>query len=132
MLDFIQTILFKLARKLFLIGLLALLPLQFSQAALCSYCEFELDTTTTQQQAGAQTSDQQVTAVVLDQSKLGQQGNGFHNDCGVCHLCLAKLIRAQSELMVVPMVPAIISNEVAHPYPLITSGIERPNWYFAV
>jgi len=115
--------------KRFLISfLLILLPLQFAQAAICSYCEFDLDVAPQHEVTQAQ----QVSVADLGQHSHDQQGNGLHNGCGVCHLCCAKLVSSQPDIKVISTNPTVTATYIIHQYPLVLSGIERPNWQLAV
>ena len=115
-------------KKLFLLLLLVLLPLQFAQAAMCAYCEFDLDVAP--QHELSTTSS--VQATVSSQHSHDQQGNGLHNGCGVCHLCCAKLLGSNPGFNAISGNSGIPSLFILHPYPLVASGIERPNWLLAV
>ena len=121
-------------KKLFLSFLLVLLPLQFAQAAMCAYCEFDLDIAP-QHEAASQhevSSASSIQATVSSQHSHDQQGNGLHNGCGVCHLCCAKLLGSNPGFNAISGNAGIPSHFILHPYPLVASGIERPNWLLAV
>ena len=121
-------------KKLFLSFLLVLLPLQFVQAAMCAYCEFDLDIAP-QHEAVSQhevSPASSIQATVSSQHSHDQQGNGLHNGCGVCHLCCAKLLGSNAGFNAISGNADIPSLFILHPYPLVASGIERPNWQLAV
>lgn len=115
-------------KKLFIIFMLVMLPMHFSQAATCSYCPYE--TPVTQEN----NADQAEGAIYLaaDQHNDSTQGNGIHNACGVCHLCCAKLIPSQTSLYPRLDSVLVLTPESINHYTFIPHVIDRPNWPFAV
>lgn len=113
-------------RRLFLILLLAMLPLQFSWAVAASYCQHEQGKTVTHfghhahDHAGKADSDG-------DTASKAQPDN----DCCICHL---------AGTSVVPLTaPVIIPSDNPHPqdvyafsfHSFIPDGLSKPNWRHA-
>ncbi len=123
-----RTLRLMLIRRTFIAFLLVLLPLQFAQAAVCSYGHSEINTSS---QHGINATEE-TSVVAMNPHTHNQPEKSSCNECSVCHLCCTKFVRLQSEFTTIPCFVAISSPEVSYRYPLIISGIERPNWQFAV
>lgn len=111
-------------RRLFLILLLAMLPLQFSWAVAASYCQHEQGKAVTHfghhahNHAGNADSDG-------EPAKKSQPDN----DCCICHLAGTN---------VVPLAESVIAcNDSPHPpdiyafsfHSFIPEGLSKPNWH---
>jgi len=109
--------------KILVVFMLVLLPLQFSQAAVCAYCEYEMENA----------PQHSMVADSVHTGSHGEQGNGAHNGCGVCHLCFAKLRTEQPSLNSPLSLSTTFVSEYFPPhYSFISDNIERPNWPLAI
>lgn len=111
-------------KRFLLILLMLLVPLQFAQAAVCSYC-CEDEHAVLQQQA-----DSPVISAADTQS--GNADTVVQHACASCHMACAKLLLGMPS---VPVAVAVIAVQHAAPIPLYHSpmvlGPERPDWLTA-
>jgi hypothetical protein len=118
-------------KKLLLIFLLMLLPLQFSWAAAAPYCQHEQEQTT--QHLGHHSHLHEAKA---DADANGDAPDGVadysatHDDCGYCHLsCQASFVMASFDIAApdgwayLELYPASFSSH-------ISDGPKRPDWRF--
>jgi hypothetical protein len=118
-------------RKLFLILLLAVLPLQYAWSAAAAYCGHEQGKVqhfghhAHQHHAGSSADDN-----TNDDGKLPGKAK-FHADCAVCH-------HAVQAFLLTEIAPPLASGGTAYPPPFdprysshIAEGPKRPDWLLA-
>lgn len=110
-------------KKLLLIFLLALLPLQFSWAAAAAYCQHDGEKSTQHFGHHSHQHDEQ-TDLPDDADKVVK----VHADCGYCHLaCQVSFLTETSDI-------ALPSGSTYAELPLrsysshIPDGLHRPDW----
>jgi hypothetical protein len=112
-------------RRYLAIFLLVLLPLQFSWAAMASYCEHE--TSVTAKHPGHHTHDH-ASVDHQESSKNSPQSTGMDHDCATCHMgCAAALVNDLNTTTAAvsddnPLHPQVIVSQLSRERP------ERPNW----
>ena len=112
-------------RRYLAIFLLVLLPLQFSWAAMASYCEHE--TSVTAKHPGHHTHDH-ASVDHQESSKNSPQSAGMDHDCATCHMgCAAALVNDLNTTTAAvsddnPLHPQVIVSQLSRERP------ERPNW----
>ena len=112
-------------RKFLAIFLLVLLPLQFSWAAMASYCEHETSVNATH--PGHHTHDH-ASVDQQESSKNSPQSAGVDHDCATCHMgCAAALVNYLNTISAAvsddhPLHPQVIVSQLSRERP------ERPNW----
>ena len=109
-------------KRLILTFLLVLLPLQFAQAAVCSYCCIDEMTSSTQHDDGAQPdveleADDQEASVTHDT-----------HPCGFCNMSQAKFINSEAVLSTASTAVQRYLSEPAAYQSYIPRGLDRPNW----
>jgi hypothetical protein len=114
-------------KKLFLILLLTLLPLQFAQAAMCAYC-CESETSTQPQSTDGH--QQGLSASVTD-IQAGDDASDMHHDCGICHFACAKVFVSPPTIMSLLEPPSPSTTELVAYQSLAPRGIDRPKWNLA-
>ncbi|TXI25184.1 MAG: hypothetical protein E6Q67_01495 [Roseateles sp.] len=121
--------------------LMVLLPLQFSWAVAAAYCGHEAggaarhvghhahEHAASKAEAGASPQAEHAHQVPL--KKTGSTPAGLDNDCGTCHLSLAKPLIAQASTLP----PPVHARPEAEPAPALKSRgpdrRDRPNWRLA-
>jgi hypothetical protein len=111
-------------RRLFVIFLLVLLPLQLSWASVAAYCEHETDAQA--QHFGHHDHQHQASQ---DQGNAdGKLSGGIDNDCGACHAGCGVAILGD-----IAITPAYLATKVVADYRTVLSLYpldipERPNW----
>ena len=112
-------------RRYLAIFLLVLLPLQYSWAAMASYCEHE--TSVTAKHPGHHTHDH-ASIDQQESSKNAPQSPGMDDDCATCHMgCAAALVSDLSKTTLAasddhPLHLQVIASHLASERP------ERPQW----
>lgn len=114
-------------KKLFLILLLTLLPLQFAQAAMCAYC---CESETSAQPQANDGPQQEVSASVAD-IQTGNVNSDMQHNCGACHFACAKVFLSQSAIMPLLEPSSPSATELVAYQSLITRDIDRPKWSLA-
>lgn len=110
-------------KKLLLIFLLALLPLQFSWAAAAAYCQHEGEKSTQHFGHHAHQHDAQ-TDLPDDADKVVK----VHADCGYCHLsCQVSFLTAVPEVAL-PTGATHVEKPVRPYSSHIPDGLQRPDW----
>lgn len=110
-------------KRLFLIFLLAMLPLQMSWAVVSDYCEHENGKAA--QHVGHHEHKHQASGDKQpSKSKLGT-GDA---DCSYCHHCCANIIATPHPAPVVPFDSAQVAFELHRYLSPISDGPSRPNW----
>lgn len=112
-------------RKFLAIFLLVLLPLQFSWAAVASYCQHESGVTANH--PGHHTHDHQA----VDQHKPGKDASpstGVHHDCATCHLGCAAALTSDLSSPAAAISQDHHSNYAVNPSRAHTERPERPQW----
>ena len=116
---------YQLMKKFLAIFLLVLLPLQYSWAAMASYCEHE--TSVTAKHPGHHTHDH-ASIDQQESSKNAPQSAGMDHDCATCHMgCAAALVNYLNTISAAvsddhPLHPQVIVSQLSRERP------ERPNW----
>lgn len=120
-------------RRWFALLLIALLPIQFSWAAVAAYCGHESNVQAQHwghhehQHTGTGGTDTPPD-VVLDGAADAEPSAGLHVDCGHCHASCAGLPVPASALSL----PALAAPAAAHGVPaarsLAPTPPERPQW----
>ncbi len=112
-------------KKFLAIFLLVLLPLQYSWAALSSYCEHE--TSVTAKHPGHHTHDH-ASVDHQESSKKSSKSAGMDHDCATCHLgCTAALVSNLGKITVEASYDNPLHLQVI-PSPLSRERPERPQW----
>lgn len=114
-------------KKLLLILLLTLLPLQFAQAAMCAYC-CESETST---QPQSNDGHQQKLSASVTNTQVGDGTGDMHHDCGTCHFACAKVFLSQPIIMALLEPPSPSTTELVAYQSLVPRGIDRPKWNLA-
>jgi hypothetical protein len=112
-------------KRLFLIFLLTMLPLQMSWAVMSDYCEHE-NGKAAQHLGHHEHKHQASNDKSPGKSKLGT-GTG-HADCGYCHHFGACIIATLQPAPVVPFDVTQVAFELHRYLSPISDGPSRPNW----
>lgn len=112
-------------RRLFMIFLLVLMPLQLSWAAMASYCQHESGAAA--KHFGHHEHQHQAKAGEPDQGKAKPLGT-VDADCSFCHACCAAILSGTQD--VPPLALASLSITWHHDGSVspLPSRPERPNW----
>lgn len=114
-------------KRLFLILLLAVLPLQISWAAVAAYCQHE--EAPSAQHFGHHTHQHQASAEMPDDTDPTKA----HNDCGVCQLSGSmKSTLVQPAQIILPQSSIFIEFRPFLYSSLILDGPERPKRQLAI
>lgn len=112
-------------KRYLVIFLLVLLPLQFSWAAMVSYCQHE--TGVAAKHPGHHTHDHG-SADHQESSKNSSQSAGMYHDCATCHMgCTADMVSDLGKTTVVASYDHPLHLQVI-PSPLSRERPERPQW----
>ncbi|UUX96647.1 cation efflux protein, CzcI family [Aquabacterium sp. J223] len=118
-------------RRWLILCLLAMLPLQFSWASAAVYCQHE--TSSEARHFGHHQHEHKAASGTCGTNADGQdpaKGGGLSvdNDCGYCHLSVAKTLQVQS-LEVPTLKGPAIQDAAVGPLPTRDPDRhERPNW----
>jgi len=118
-------------KKLFLILLLTILPIQYSWSMAAVYCQHESSKVTHYGHHGhqhqAQAGDEQDHGQDQDQdkSKLSK-----HGDCEVCHHAVQASVPAADAVLTAPPAASYAPPGALHYHSYIADGPPRPNWSF--
>ena len=111
----------KKMQKFILTLLLVMLPLQFAQAALCSYtCEG-------MPVAPQKVQDQAPASLTTSHGQI-DLGTLLPHHCGFCNLANAKFFMGKLPQVTPPKVMALFVPETLIYQSPISPGLERPNW----
>jgi hypothetical protein len=110
-------------KRLFLIFLLAMLPLQMSWAVVSEYCEHESGKAA--QHVGHH--EHKHDASGDKQPSKGKLGNG-DPDCDYCHHCCANIIAEAHPALVLPFDAVEFAFELPRYNSPVPDGPSRPNW----
>ncbi|HYG32311.1 MAG TPA: hypothetical protein VD810_04915 [Methylophilaceae bacterium] len=108
-------------KKFILMFLLVLLPLQYTQAAVCTYCCNDEAPMSSQNP-----HDQQLDAAVDDPSADGDGDD--HHACGTCHLSCSQYLSLQSVVIVSFKASGSFLHLATGYQSYIPHGLDRPNW----
>ena len=121
-------------KKLILTFLLVLLPLQFAQAALCSYYCGELPVSS-QQSTGPQSMDSQLPDQLIPNQPDSivatdhqQDNQAATHRCAFCSMSHAKFINHAPPVLAIPNTTAPFQPEAVTYQSHISHTPERPNW----
>lgn len=111
-------------KRLFLIFLLAMLPLQLSWGAVTVYCQHE-------QGKAAQHLGHHVHKHHPSSADKQEKGGKFKadGDCGYCHLTCLKLACTNQIVLVPTALPPHVAYEESAFHSFIPQGPPRPNWF---
>ena len=112
-------------KKLLLIFLLALLPLQFCWAAAAAYCQHEGEETT--QHFGHHSHQHDAQADLPDE---GDKVVKVHADCGYCHLSGQASFLTAAPAVALPTDSTHAELPVRSYSSHIPDGLRRPDWRF--
>lgn len=113
-------------RKLFVIFLLVLIPMQLTWAAVAVYCQHDADLTTQHfghhdhKHADASTDDTDI-----DKSKLSK---GPHGDCGVCQAHSSLAVASDLSFPIYNGMTPLQAHNTDFPPSSLLSRPERPKW----
>ncbi|MES2299395.1 MAG: cation efflux protein, CzcI family [Pseudomonadota bacterium] len=114
-------------KRLFLIFLITMLPLQMSWAVASSYCEHENGKAA--QHLGHHEHKHQASGDKQpSKSKLGM----VDADCGYCHHCCANIIATPHTSLPVPFAATQVAFEPHRYISPISDAPSRPNWRHAI
>jgi hypothetical protein len=116
-------------KRVFLVILILLLPLQLSWAAVASYCQNEVSQARVHFGHHEHKTSQQPVSM-KDHVSKGAVDND--TECGFCHLSCCKSVTAYTQLKLpadfnlaaYPLIPSDFSSHIAE-------GPEKPNWQLA-
>jgi len=109
-------------KKLLLILLLTILPIQYSWSMAAVYCQHEDSKVT---HFGHHGHDHQAQADDdAGKSKTGKP----HGDCEVCHHAVQLSVPGADALLAVAPAPSYAPPGALHYYSFIADGPPRPNW----
>ena len=133
-------------RRWLAVLLLMLLPLQFSWAAVASYCQHDADATprhlghhehqhqgSSPDAADSSDAPDAPDASPGDAAKAGADSKlpGAHTDCGYCHVSLAKTLTTTASHLPMLSTEARPRVDIASITSALFERIERPNWHRA-
>ena len=113
-------------KKLLLICLLVILPLQFSYAAVSCHCSNEQPVNSQKNQITTSNSD---IGVKNEPTSSSAHGRGC---LGHCHLFGTVFFQTYSSPLALAEASSIVINNEAFYQSPISNGLERPNWLLAV
>jgi hypothetical protein len=117
-----------LVRRLGIIFLMMLLPLQLTWGAAARYCSHE--TSNSAGHVGHHVHVHQT--VVTDDGVAGPSVDGDDTDCGYCHLLgHAQPLIGNASSVTATAARGCVSAEISPPSCHVPDEIERPNWVFA-
>ena len=113
-------------KKLFLICLLVILPLQFSYAAVSCHCSNEQPVNSQKNQITTSNSD------IGDKNEPTSSSAHGRGCLGHCHLFGTVFFQTYSSPLALAEASSIVINNEAFYQSPISNGLERPNWLLAV
>lgn len=113
-------------KRLLLILLLAVLPLQMSWAAVTGYCQHESGKAA--QHFGHHDHKHQASGE--SQPSKGKLGVN-DNDCGYCHLSCVNFVPTHQSQLIFPKASTSVEFQLPFYQSHIPDGLARPNWRHA-
>jgi hypothetical protein len=110
-------------KKLFLILLLTILPIQYAWSMAAVYCQHETSKVTHFGHHGHQHQAQSDDGA--DQGKLSK-----HGDCEVCHHAVQAAAPGAEAVLTLARAAVFTPSGVLHYHSYIADGPPRPNWSF--
>lgn len=114
-------------KRLLILFMLLILPLQATWAVASAYCQHEQGTAT--QHFGHHAHQHQ--AADKDKSDGGLQAS-FHADCAFCHLGCVGVVTSSLDTPSIAAVSPAVSPEISFLPAIFLEGPERPKWASAV
>ncbi len=112
-------------RRLLMILMLMLMPLQLSWAAVASYCQHE--TGVAASHIGHHEHEHQANAVEPDPDNAKSLGT-LDADCGFCHACGATIVSSIRDVSQISVVSRFATRHHDRAGSAFLSRPERPNW----